>query len=74
MIPSIPTTRLIATDSIPQDPDYRGVRIDRVQADPDAADKFSKRQYRFLHETDYTAVKATLTRKGMSTGHAALAP
>jgi hypothetical protein len=65
MIPSIPSVRLIPTDHIPADDDYRGVRLVRVQTDPDAAAKFTQRQYQFLHEPDYTPIRATLTRKGM---------
>ncbi len=65
MIPAIPTVRLISTDSIPADSDFRGVRIIRVQTDADAQEKFSLRQYQFLHDPDYTPIRATLTRKGM---------
>lgn len=68
MIPSIPNSPLIPTDSILPDPAYRGLRILRVQSDPVAASKFMQREYRFLHEPDYNAIKATLTRKGMVVG------
>ena len=68
MIPSIPSSPLIPTDSILPDPAYRGLRILRVQSDPAAASRFMQREYRFLHEPDYNAIKATLTRKGMVTG------
>jgi hypothetical protein len=68
MIPSIPTTRLIPTESIPPDPEYRGLRILRAQSDADVGAKFMQREYRFLYEADYNAIKATVTRKGMVGG------
>ena len=68
MIPSIPNNPLIPTDSIAPDPAYRGLRILRVQSDSAVASKFMQREYRFLHEADYNAIKATLTRKGMPAG------
>src|ERR1700730_795928 len=68
MIPSIPSSPLIPTDSILPDPAYRGLRILRVQSDPDALAKFMQREYQFLHEPDYNPTKATITRKGMVTG------
>ncbi len=67
MIPTIPTISLIRTEDIPPDPEYRGLRILRLQKDAATADKFLKREYQFLHESDYNAVKATVTRKGMVT-------
>jgi hypothetical protein len=68
MMPSIPSNQLIQTEQIPPDGDYRGLRILRVQTDPIAQAKFMQREYRFLHEPDYNAIKATVTRKGMVTG------
>lgn len=68
MIPNIPTIRPIPNEDIPADPAYRSLRILRLQKDPAAADKFLKREYQFLHEPDYNAVKATVTRKGMVSG------
>jgi hypothetical protein len=69
MIPSIPSSRLIPTESIPPDPGYRGLRILRAQSDPSGVGaKFMQREYQFLHEPDYNAAKATVTRKGMVTG------
>src|SRR5258708_38774941 len=48
MIPAIPSVRLIPTEDIPADPDFRGVRIIRYQTDPDAQEKLGQRQYQFL--------------------------
>jgi len=65
LIPSIPTTQLIGTDAIPGDSGYQGLRIIRAQSDPLTAKNYTDRAFRFQHETDYTVVRATLTRKGM---------
>ena len=72
MIPAIPTTHLIDLDAIPGDPNYLGLKIIRVQTDEGARVRYTAREYRFQHETDYTVIRATLTRKGMvnpNSGH-----
>jgi hypothetical protein len=65
VIPAIPSVHLIPTENIVADPGYRGVRIIRVQTDVNAQEQFVQRQYQFLHDPDYTPIRATLTRKGM---------
>jgi len=65
---TIPKTRpqVILTDSIPQDPEYQGLRIVHVQSDGDAAEAFAANRYEFQHQpADYTPIKATLCRKGV---------
>lgn len=65
MIPSIPTNQVIATEAITGDAGYHGLKIIHAQSDPLAAKNYTDRAYRFQHETDYTVIRATLTRKGM---------
>lgn len=72
MIPAIPTIHLIDLDSIPGDPNYLGLKILNVQTDTTVHARYTAREYRFQHETDYTVIRATLTRKGMvssTSGH-----
>jgi hypothetical protein len=72
MIPVIPTTQLIDLDAIPGDPNYLGLKILHLQKDTQAYARYTAHEYRFQHETDYTVVRATLTRKGMvssTSGH-----
>jgi hypothetical protein len=76
MIPAIPTTHLINLDAIAGDPNYLGLKIIHVQTDEEARNRYTGREYRFQHETDYTVIRATLTRKGMvssTSGHMRLA-
>jgi hypothetical protein len=68
MIPNIPTQQLISIADIPADERYQGLRLIRVQSDEQARDNFLQRRYQFLHETAYSSVKGTLTRKGMVSG------
>lgn len=65
MIPAIPTNQIIATEAIAGDPGYHGLKIIHAQSDPLTAKNYTDRAYRFQHETDYTVIRATLTRKGM---------
>ncbi|WP_433971361.1 hypothetical protein [Tunturiibacter lichenicola] len=65
MIPAIPTTQLISIDAIAGDPAYQDLKIVRAQSDAVAAKNYNSVSYRFQHETEYTVVRATLTRKGM---------
>lgn len=72
MIPAIPNTQLLDLDAIAADPDFLGLRVVRAQTDAEARTRYNAREYRFQHETDYTVIRATLTRKGMaqpSSGH-----
>src|SRR5579872_1983540 len=73
MIPSIPTLQLITTAEIPGDDRYQGLRVICVQSDEQARENFLQRRYQFLHETDYSIVRGTLTRKGMVAGRSRLA-
>lgn len=73
MIPAIPTSPMLPTDSIAGDTAYQGLRVIRAQSDLEAAEYFRQHRYRFQHDTDYTIVRGTLTRKGMVSGNHRLA-
>lgn len=65
-VPFIPTTTLVPTDQIPQDPQYKDLRIIRFQSNENDRNAYSNRRYAFQHDIgQHNVVKAVLTRKGV---------
>jgi hypothetical protein len=64
----IPKVELIKTSSIPPDPNYSGLRIIRFQSDEQAQQNYVNNRYQCLHQPEeYSIVRATVCRKGVST-------
>ncbi|MGF6947885.1 hypothetical protein QF028_000378 [Neobacillus sp. B4I6] len=63
----IPQNNIITNDKVPQDPEYKNLRIVRYQSDRNAQNNYNGRTYQFQHEyADYTVLKTTISRKGGS--------